>query len=62
MLAVEATSTLKLKNSNDNGVVVDGSLLEDTVAGIGAGAMNSNSPVVGMSDDDDDDDVNCRHQ
>ncbi len=40
---------LKLKNGNDNNVVVDGSSLEDTgVTGIGAGVINSNSPTMTM--------------
>jgi hypothetical protein len=48
VLKVEATSTLKLKNGNDDGIVVDGSLLEDAVMGIGEGAMNGNSPTMKM--------------
>ncbi len=52
---------LKLKNSDDNGLVVDGSFLEDVVVGIGAGAMDGNSPNVGTSDNDNDDDVRRRH-
>jgi hypothetical protein len=59
--AAKAASALKLKNSNDNGVVVDNSLLEDVVAGIGSGAMNGNSLVVGTSDNNDNNDVHCRH-
>jgi hypothetical protein len=42
----EAVSVLKLKNGNDDSVFVDGSSLEDAVAGIGMGAMNGNSPTV----------------
>ncbi len=61
MLAAEARFMLKLKNSNDNGLVVDGSLLEDVVMGIGAGAMDSNSPNVGTSDNDNDNDIRCCH-
>ncbi len=63
MLTAEAegTSMLKLKNGDDNGVVVDSSLLEDIVAGIEAGTMNIDSPKVGTSDDDDDYDVRHCH-
>ncbi len=62
MLAAEAASVLKLKNGNDSGVVVDGSLMEDFVTEIGAGAMDGDSSVVpGISDDKDNDDVPC-HQ
>jgi hypothetical protein len=52
VLAAEAASLLKLKNSNDNGVVVDSSLLD--FARIWMGAIDSNSPNVGTSDNDDD--------
>ncbi len=52
-LVSEAVSMLKLKNCNDDGIVLDGSLLEDVVVGIGAGAMDGNSLAVGMSNDDD---------
>ncbi len=61
MLVVEATSMLKLKNRNDDSVVVDGSLLEDFIMGIGAGAMNIDSHDVGTSCDNDDNDACCRH-
>jgi hypothetical protein len=61
VLEAEAASTLKLKNGNYDGVVVDGSSLEDIVTGNGAGTMDGNSPIVGMSDDDNDDDVHHRH-
>jgi hypothetical protein len=42
---------------------MDGSLLEDVVAGGGTGAMNGDSPVVGISDVDNnyDDDICRRH-
>jgi hypothetical protein len=45
---VGVASTLKLKNSNDNGgvvggVVVNGSLIKDVIAGIGAGELNIQS-------------------
>ncbi len=43
------------------GVVVDGSLIEDVIAGSGAGELNIDSPDVGRSDDDDDDDVRRLH-
>ncbi len=52
---------LKLKNGNDNNVVMDSSLPEDVVVGIGTGAMDSNSPNMGTFDDDDNDDVHCCH-
>jgi hypothetical protein len=59
---VEAASALKLKNSKDDAVVVDGSLLEDVVAGIGAGAMDGDSLDVGTSNEDDkEDDIYCPH-
>jgi hypothetical protein len=45
---VEAASTLKLKNSNDDSVVVDGSSLEDAFMWIGVGAINSASPTMTM--------------
>ncbi len=57
MLTAEAASMLKLKNSNDDDIVLDSSLLEDVIVGIGLGAMDSNSPNVGMSNDDDNNDV-----
>jgi hypothetical protein len=37
VLMAEAASALKLKNGNDNGIVMDGSSLEDFVAGFEAG-------------------------
>ncbi len=42
----KAASVLKLKNGDDNGVILDGSLLEDAVAGIGVGVMNGDSPTM----------------
>ncbi len=60
MLAAEAASTIKLKNGNDDGVVMDGSSLEDVIAGIGARAKDGNSSVVGMSDNHADYDVSRR--
>jgi hypothetical protein len=50
-----------LKNGNNNGIVVDGSLLEDIVTGIGAGVMDGNSPTVGMFQNEVDNDVHCSH-
>ncbi len=61
MLAAEAASALKLKNGNDYGVVLDGSLLEDIVTGIGPGVMNGNSPNVGTSKNNDKYDIHCHH-
>jgi hypothetical protein len=61
VLTAEAPSTLKLKNNNDDDVVKDGSLLEDILAGIGAGAMNIDSPNVGTSDDDDNNYIRRHH-
>ncbi len=57
----EATFALKLKNSNDNSVDLDGSLLKEVVAGIGARAMDGKSPKVGTSDNINNDDIRCRH-
>ncbi len=50
---------LKLKNGDDDSIVLDSSSLENVVAGNGAGAMDGNSPGVGTFDNDDDNDV-CR--
>jgi hypothetical protein len=60
-LAGEAASTLKLKNGDDDGIIVDCSLLEDVVTGIGAREMDGNSPDVGMSNNDDNNDVHSHH-
>jgi hypothetical protein len=57
----EAASALKLKNGDDDSIVLDGSLLEGVVAGIGVGAIDGNSPNVEMSDDDNGDDVHHCH-
>ncbi len=61
MLPTEAASVLKLKNNDDDGIVLDGSLLEDVVSGIGAGAMDDDSPHMGTSDNNNDDDVHRCH-
>ncbi len=61
MLVVEAVSTLKFKNGNDYGIVLNGSLLEDIIAEIGVGAMNNDSPNVGTLDEDDNNDVHHHH-
>ncbi len=52
---------LKLKNGDDDGIVVDSSLLEDVIAGFGAGAINTDSPKVGTSDNNDNDDIHHCH-
>ncbi len=46
VLEAEAMSALKVKSGNDDSVVMDCSLLEDTVAGIGAGVMNGDCPTM----------------
>ncbi len=61
MLTAEAASMLKLRNGDDDGAVMDGSLLEEVVVGFGLVPMDGNSPVVGMYDDDDEVDVRRRH-
>ncbi len=61
VLAMEATSTFKLTSGNDNSVVMDGTLLEDVVVKIRAGAMDGDSPVVGTFDNNDDNAICCCH-
>ncbi len=51
----------QIKIGDDDSAVLDGSLLEDVVMGIGAGAMDGDSPNVGMSNDNDDNDVHHCH-
>ncbi len=51
----------QIKKGNDDSVVGDGSLLEDVMVGIGAGAMNIDSPDVGTSDDNDNNDIHHHH-
>ena len=60
MHAAETAPALNLKNGNDDDVVVDCSLLDDTVTGIEAGAMDGDSISVGTSNFDDDD-IRRRH-
>ncbi len=61
MLMAEPASALKLRNGIDEGVFIDGSLLEDIVAGIEMGAMDDDSPDVGTSDDNNKDDDVLHH-
>jgi hypothetical protein len=61
MRAAEAVSVLNLKNGYDDDVVNNGSLLENVVAGIGAWAMDSDSPDVKTSNKNNTDDVHCCH-
>ncbi len=51
----------QLKNGDNNGIVLDGSLLEDVVAGFGAGAIDGKSPNVETSDNNDDDNIRHHH-